>query len=229
MRSVTSSSLQLHQGIKSAKNILLRYYEVSLSLNVHSFVLPCEEKLKKSGRVLCEPVENDANEFFIGIQFGGELEGEFDNVKESFLSSQSVGVLAEEISHFLLLSEALDKSVSLSHLDLEVMGEIDRFLVLMHWNTLSQYPKNIYQQWKNIHDICDHVFMERVIGNKESDLYIKAEQCAFLHLQRAFKKEWDASLLDTQTISREAKMYLSNLRNQLLAGSSQQRLLRDAG
>lgn len=192
--------------------ILAKYYSFYNEESIDSYVIPSSENIAANcGQTLFE--ENyENNEIFIGIQFGENIIHEVEN--SSFISLNSLAVLSEEISHFKCIVDSITLNSNISKLDIEMLGEIDRFICLMHWNQLKISPKLNFE-WKNLHNICDLVFQgERFSSN--NPLYIEAECLAFKHLKQAFSHDWDATNYDFSTVNNKAKNYLTKLRSSIL-------------
>lgn len=200
-------------GCENLLKILSQYYCFHDCDSIEKYVLPPSNQIPDHcGQILFEEnIEND--EFFIGIQFGKDIIGDFEN--NDFVSLNSVAVASEEISHFKVILDIVQLNSEISLLEIEMLGEIDRFLCLMHWNEMNSQQK-INRSWKNLHDICDEVFVgERFIGVNDQ-LYIEAEALAFRHLKEAFSKEWDSSYYDFSKVNDKAKNYLSQMRKFIL-------------
>jgi hypothetical protein len=196
---------------ETAIEILSRYYQFHGIPKISHFLLPLSETTEISGRVLFEEIDLD---FFIGIQFGSCLCTEILN--SEFISIHQAAVIAEESSHFQLISDAVKHKSQISILELEVLGEIDRFLCLMHWNQWN-LNHQIKYKWKNIHQICDAVFQGDRFQLENPDLYVKAEHLAFRHLKNAFSDEWDSTNYDFSNINPKASRYLSQFRQKVLS------------
>lgn len=196
---------------EAAIEILSKYYRFCGVSKISHFLLPLSESVGSSGRVLVEEVDSD---IYIGIQFGSGFCGE--NMNSNFLSLHQVAVIAEESSHFQLISDAINQKTQISILELEILGEIDRFLCLMHWNQ-ENLNHQIQHKWKNIHQICDLVFQGDRFQLENTDLYVKAEHLAFKHLKNAFSDEWDSTNYDFSNINPKASRYLSEFREKMLS------------
>ncbi|WP_186645744.1 hypothetical protein [Fluviispira vulneris] len=204
---------KIAQGCKVSLNILARYYGLKSEENIEEFVLfPSEDIDAYSGQILFEEnIEND--EFFIGIQFGHKIYQEFEN--ESIISLNSLAVVAEETSHFKLITDSVLAKSNLSKLEIETLGEIDRFLCLMHWNFENNLHK-IERNWQNLHQICDEVFQGKRFKENKNPLYVDAEALAFKHLRQAFAKEWDSTHFNFAIPDKQACHYLTDLRKMIL-------------
>ena len=200
-------------GCENLLKIMSKYYCFVNCESLDCFVLPPSDNIPGNcGQILFEEnFENDI--FFIGIQFGKEIVGDFEN--NDFISLNSLAVVSEEISHFKIISDTVSLKSTISILEIEMLGEIDRFLCLMHWNYENNFQK-INKDWKNLHDICDEVFVGNRFTGVNDKLYIDAEALAFRHLKEAFSQEWDSSYYDFSKINDKAKNYLSNMRKYIL-------------
>lgn len=103
-----------------------------LALSVGATLVPSEaflmepaQHLGRGGEVL---VHQDGGECLLGLRFGAEL---FDRFGSNSWTHHDLGVVAEEVSHLHALQLAAFHDACLSALDLEVLGEIDRFLVFV--------------------------------------------------------------------------------------------------
>ena len=212
----------MHKNNK-AKNIILgceillkimsRYYCFVDCDPIENFVLPPTDNIPGNcGQTLFED-KSENDEFFIGIQFGKEIVCDFENNK--IVSLNSLAVVSEEVSHFKIISDTVSLNSVISILEIEMLGEIDRFLCLMHWNSINNQQK-IDRDWKNLHEICDEVFVGNRFTGVNDKLYIDAEALAFKHLKEAFSQEWDSSYYDFSKINDKAKKYLSNMRKCIL-------------
>jgi hypothetical protein len=198
---------------QSLLNIMSKYYCFSSCESLEDYVLPPSNNISDNcGQILFE--ENEENkEFLIGIQFGKDIIYDFENNK--IISLNSLAVVSEEVSHFKVLIDTVNLNSSISILEIEMLGEIDRFLCLMHWNTDGNYHK-ITNNWKNLHDICDTVFTGQRFTGVNDKLYIEAESIAFKHLKEAFSDVWDTTHYDFTKVNNKAKNYLSNIRKNIL-------------
>lgn len=200
-------------GCENLLKIMSKYYCFVGCELIESFVLPPTDNIPGNcGQILFEDnIEND--EFFIGIQFGKEIIRDFEN--NEVVSLNSLAVVSEEISHFKIIIDTVNFNSVISTLEIEMLGEIDRFLCLMHWN-YENYQQKVNKEWKNLHDICDEVFVGNRFTGVNDKLYIEAEALAFRHLKEAFSQEWDSSYYDFTKINNKAKNYLSNMRKCIL-------------
>ena len=200
---------QMMGGVHS---ILSQYYGWSTPPDFSSFLMEPQASLGVGGQVAFLAEGDDLS---IGIQFGRDL---WKTLEEAPLSSHTLGVLAEETSHFLLCIDAFRHKSPITLLELETLGEIDRFLVLLHWAAWSppQMPP-LGREWQNLHHLCDHVFTgDRFEMGPNTSLYVDAESLAFSHLQSAFKDVWDNSSFNPRSIPKGAVFYLQALRHKVL-------------
>ncbi|KAB8031819.1 hypothetical protein [Fluviispira multicolorata] len=209
----TNIKKQIANGCNTSLNIIARYYGLQSEESIEDFVLfPSEDVDENSGQILFEEnIENE--EFFIGIQFGKKIYHEFEN--KNIISLNTLAVVAEETSHFKLITDSVLLKSSLSKLEIETLGEIDRFLCLMHWNNENKTHR-IEKNWKNLHQICDEVFQGNRFKENKNPLYIDAEAIAFKHLRQAFSKDWDSSYFNFSLIDIHACNYLTKLRKMIL-------------
>ena len=200
-------------GCNHLLNIMSKYYSFLNTDPIENFVLPPSNSIPGNcGQILFEEnYEND--EFYIGIQFGTEIIKEFEN--NDVISINSLAVVSEELSHFKLITDTVLLNSLITKLEIEMLGEIDRFLCLMHWDFESNIQKT-NKNWNNLHDICDEVFIGNRFTGINDKLYIEAEALAFKHLKEAFSYEWDSSYYDFSRVNEKSKKYLSHLRKCIL-------------
>lgn len=192
--------------------ILNLYYNFQSIPDVKNFILAPQANGQYEGQILFEEREE---EVYIGIQFAQEIH---ENMKENnSVSAHQMCVIAEELSHFQFISDVVTQGKKTTLLTLETLGEIDRFLCIMHWNHFAGNNAKINLDLKNIHEICDYVFTGDRFQTENKKLYIEAENLAFKHLKEAFSDKWDYSYYNFSSISKPAKIYLHTLRNQFLA------------
>jgi len=195
-----------------AETILNEYYNFTPTVSLKSFIIP---PLKQNNDLSCVIFQENKEDFYIGIQFEKLVFEETHKLGinlQNFFSIHAAAIVSEEISHFKMIIDAVENKHNISNLDIEIMGEIDRFLCLMHWNEFSHCFK-LNHNWQNIHDICDFVFQGPRFKNVADDLYIIAENRAFHHLKNAFCLEWDESKFNFSKVSKNASNYLKRLRN----------------
>lgn len=203
----------LLENCNKALQILALYYNFYSLPNIQNFLLPPSEHSTNDGQILFEECED---EVFIGIQFAQHI---YSSTNKK-LSAHEVTVIAEELSHFKFLADVIDKETQTNLLTIETLGEIDRFLCLMHWNNFESQNSKLNMEWKNIHQICDFVFTGDRFHGENKTLYIEAENLAFKHLKEAFAENWDNSYVNFTNISQSAKAYLDKLRSQFLTHGS---------
>jgi hypothetical protein len=147
--------------------------------------------------------DTDEDTLFLAIALGERI---VKGLKDKSPNAHQMAVLAEEVSHFLLIREAAQVGAQVSLLELEILGEIDRFLILLH-NLMPQ----------NLEEMCDIVFRDRIFREGvSSELYWKAEAKAFAELKIAFSHIWDASRCDVQRVDLKAAAHLRQFRHSLL-------------
>ncbi len=203
---------KLFMSCNNLIKILSHYYNFYNKDSISEFFINSNDNFPENrGQTLFEEnLEN--NEIFIGIQLGKHILNEIEN--NQTISLNSLAVLSEEVSHFKVIVDSVTLNSNISKLEIEMLGEIDRFICLMHWNQLNIFPK-LNVEWKNLHDICDLVFQGERFMN-DNMLYIEAECLAFKHLKEAFSQNWDSSYFDFSKINQKAKCYLSELRKTIL-------------
>jgi len=200
-------------GCDDLIKIMSKYYSFVNTDPIDNYVLPPSNNIPENcGQTLFEE-NSENNEFFIGIQFGKKIVFDFEN--NDIVSLNSLAVVSEEISHFKLITDIVTLNSNVSTLEIETLGEIDRFLCLMHWNSESSHQK-INKNWKNLHQICDEVFQGNRFLPHTHSLYREAECLAFRHLKEAFSYDWDSTYYDFSKVNNRAKNYLSNLRKNIL-------------
>lgn len=197
---------------RAAHGILSRYYGFSHTPDFGLFLLPACESLGTGGRVLYEHV-GATDELFVGLQFGEPLARACEDARAP-ISAQVLAVIAEETSHLTALLDGAAQERAISILGLEVLGEIDRFLTLMHWNAVHPAAP-LPNGWRNLHDVCDFMFTGERFGKEVDPLYFDAEALALGHLKRAFADRWDNSRTDFSYVSPHAGRYLSQVRSSL--------------
>ena len=199
------------------RHVLGCYYKDLPQLDIHEFLLEPVPDLGRNGRVLVKE-DQGASEIFLGIQFGQNLHDALMAPHSASLELHTLGVLAEETSHFLMLTDAASQNTQLSLLELETLGEIDKFLVFMHWNDLLDLPYgNLNISFKNLQQICNLQFEGPRFSAQTHSRYFAAEQLAFEHLRKAFARVWDCTRVDFTQVPEDARCYLSNLRTKMLS------------
>jgi hypothetical protein len=192
--------------------ILNNYYSFSEIPKIKNFILPPSEKEFKKNQVL---IFEENNYIYVGIQFSQNI---YEKIKKNeLLDANDIAIISEEISHFCFLCDLISLQKSTNILNLEVLGEIDRFLCLMHWNYINKKNEKLKIEWKNFHEICDYVFTGNRFSSENINLYIQAENIAFKHLKNAFSNNWDYSHINFSKVEQEAKFYLNQVRQTLLA------------
>jgi|GEM_PF-647281 len=188
----------------AAHGILSAYYEFSMAApTFRDFLLEPSAELGNGGCVLLEE-DTEASELFLGIRFG---EGFMERLRLG-VDAQILTVVAEETSHFLTLLEAAAHGARVSRLELETQGEIDRFLMLLHWNAHTGAP---------LSSLCDAVFTgPRFALGADTELYVEAEARAFGHLRTAFSHVWTAHGFDASRPDATAARYLEGVRRRML-------------
>jgi hypothetical protein len=228
---------------RRAHGILAPYYAWhSAAPEFDAFLVAPEARLGRGGAVLLEE-DAEGDSLFLGICFGEQLAREAAHraAHGSEPGLHAVAVVAEETSHFMTLVEAADRGVAVSRLDLETLGEIDRFLALLHWggqdgegtegkegsegttaHAGGGRPNASAEQARllSIRDVCDAVFTgERFAPGPDASVYVEAEARAFSHLRRAFARRWDDRGFDARRVDPDAARYLEDVRESVLGGA----------
>lgn len=198
-----------------AHDILAGYYALPGERpDFEAFLLPPHDAFGAGGAVLFLEGDDeggsadDEGSLSLGLCFGTALVDAF--VREGDASLHTVAVVAEETSHFLTLSEAATREVGVSRLELETLGEIDRFLALLHWSPEARVSTR---------SLCDAMFEgHRFDPCAHVALYVEAEARAFLHLRRAFARVWENRAFDASRVDAEAACYLRGVRDRILSG-----------
>lgn len=202
---------ELHTLCHTSLQILSDYYDFTYLPPITQFILPKSDTLCCSN-VLFEETDNDV---YIGVQFSHQIFDDIQEVKNTtkpgHIPINTAAVIAEEISHLKFILDAVENNKKISLIDIEMFGEIDRFLCLMHWNDKSTKLR-IMHNWRSLHDICDCMFSGKRFLNQNLHLYIEAERRAFYHLKNAFQNIWDNTLCDFSSVHFAAKLYLKKLR-----------------
>lgn len=204
---------------RQAHSIFSSYYLLSDDEpDFEAFLLAPRDAFGKGGAVLLEetaPGESGSEEgtLSLGLCFGTELADDLLHHNETSL--HTVAVVAEETSHFLTLVDAAKRDVFVSRLELETLGEIDRFLALLHWHHDSRL---------SVHGLCDVMFEgERFQKDAHLPLYVEAEARAFVHLRKAFAGVWESRGIDPRRVNLDAARYLRELREHILRPTPNQR------
>jgi hypothetical protein len=175
-----------------------------------NLILKPDTGLTGNSRVLFEETDS-AQDFFLGVYFSS-------NIVESFhtedISLDALSVLAEETSHLLALADTVLAGGQTSLLSLEILGEIDRFLVFFyHFSVVENGPVKLME-------IKDLLFAQRSFRSQMSDgeltRYQLAETTALVFLQSALNQHWHSKYLDWQTLIRLSRTPLGVLRHRLL-------------
>lgn len=203
----------LRELARSVHDFLREYYSLDSSVNpdLSDFILASRDDLVTGGEVLVHEAEDGIE---LGIQFGSELER---TLCRSVFSPPPhlLGVVTEEVSHFLAIMQAATQDSRLSQLDLEVLGEIDRFLIFLHARpVLERAGFGSGQNWANdttsLASLCHMVFESRHFLCKPELLgtYLKAETIALSHLRKAFENRWNDSSCNRSRCDSSARSYL---------------------
>ena len=174
------------------------------------YILPKDSGLAGSSRVLFEE-ESESSDLFLGIHFCASLR---TSIEENGHSLQTLSVVAEETSHFLALADTASRGGQTSLLNLEVLGEIDRFLVFCHrFSFGGRTPLKLQA-------VLDLLFeqhpLREGLSPEETLRYQEAEHLAFHYLKSAFGNTWSQSHVDWGTLLRVAPAPLEELRRQML-------------
>lgn len=192
--------------------ILNRYYNFHALPQLAPFIFESAQASisQRSGQVL---FQEDAENLFIGIQFGTELIQAV--CAQGSLFSHDVAVIAEESSHFKFLLDTIEHNSQTTQLEIETLGEIDRFLCLLHWNATSMLPA-VEAPWQNLSQLCDFVFSGPRFQKTDCELYIKAEGLAFKHLKTAFAQQWYDTHFNFHHVHAPARAYLTHMRTRFM-------------
>jgi hypothetical protein len=223
-------SSYLLETICNLSNFFNEYYLRDSAPNPTDFLLSPDPSLALGGQILVHESEGSLE---IGIQFGNELHEAF--TCPARIGAHEFGIVSEEISHFLNLYAAASSQSSLSVLDLEVFGEIDRFIAFIYSkkiltdlkrNDTSPLPKVLQMNSLSLAGLCESQFANRFFSctHETLPLYLQAETLALKHLQRAFGHRWNDSYLDNNAFDLRARAYLSDLRSAVTARSQSVRL-----
>jgi hypothetical protein len=194
------------------------------------FLLSPDPALALGGQILVHESEGNLE---LGIQFGTKLHEAF--ATPSQIGAHEFGIVSEEISHFLNLYAAANSQSRLSLLDLEVFGEIDRFIAFIYskriltdlnMNVATPPSNSLLMNSLSLAGLCESQFANRLFSCAQENLplYLKAETLALKHLQRAFEHRWNDSYLDASAFDERARSYLSELRCAVTARSQSVRL-----
>jgi len=198
------------------------------------FLLSPDPALALGGQILVHESEGNLE---LGIQFGTKLHEAF--ATPSQIGAHEFGIVSEEISHFLNLSAAANSQSRLSLLDLEVFGEIDRFIAFIYSKKIltdlkmneacpppDSLPRLMQMNSVSLAGLCESQFANRLFSctHETLPLYLQAETLALKHLQRAFEHHWNYSYLDASAFDERARAYLSELRSAVTARSQSVRL-----
>lgn len=162
-----------------------------------AFLMKPADHLGRGGEVL---VHQDGDECLLGLRFGAELLERFGS---NSWTQHDLGVVAEEVSHLHALQMAAFHEACLSALDLEVLGEIDRFLVFVLGPGrafLSRVPNP--QQGCVLDAVCEMLFERRCFSQDPSS--IKKE--AIRGLSKS--AQLPADRIDTPTPAADRACYL---------------------
>jgi hypothetical protein len=227
-------SSYLIETIGNISTFFNEYYLRDSAPNPIDFLLSPDPSLALGGQILVHESEGALE---IGIQFGTELHEAF--ACPSRIGAHEFGIVSEEISHFLNLYAAASSQSSLSVLDLEVFGEIDRFIAFIYSNRIltdhkmneaspqpNPLPRVLQMNSLSLAGLCESQFANRFFScaDETLPLYLQAETLALKHLQRAFGHRWNDSYLDSNVFDLRARAYLSELRSAVTARSQSVRL-----
>lgn len=217
----------LVQTIVSVSKFFNEFYLHDAPPDPLDFLLSPDPELAYGGQILVHESEGSLE---LGIQFGTELHAAFS--KPCLIGKHEIGIVSEEISHFLNLYAAASSRSRLSLLDLEVFGEIDRFIAFIYSRRILMDlpfagPNPVPLASLSLAGLCESLFARRLFSCAEErlPLYLKAETLALKHLQRAFEHRWNDSSLDDTVFDERARTYLSALRSAVTARSQSVRLL----
>ncbi|NDD93341.1 hypothetical protein EBZ37_14830, partial [bacterium] len=210
----------LIDSLRDVETFLSQFYALNLQYDISQFVLPSDDSLGLGGHVILNEQQSNA---YLALQFGTQIEQCVLEQKD--FAPNTLAVLAEEVSHFHLLVDACETDSKISTFELEVQGEIDRFLALLYWNEWFLNRRKLKLEFKNLQELCDHVFEGQRFRGQVTQLYPEAESLAFYHLKNAFSKTWDNSYFNFSEVNPFAQSYLRNLRKTILEKSVSQWLV----
>lgn len=195
------TALPLDSLISSTWFFLNSFYEQKPSLNIFDFI---QFSQTSSPRVLVDD-QSDSECCFLAIEFP-------ENLRQCEASltahrTQTLSVICEEVSHFFHLVNAAQHMTRVSVLQLEALGEIDRFVCFLHWNAF--FPDlSLLQKIDNCSDAVELLFERRLFKTPHKELYIDAEDLAFYHLRRAFSHCWTQRYFDASQFDLRARKYI---------------------
>jgi hypothetical protein len=187
--------------INSIWNFLQNYYDEKSEIHPEEFIIFTSNG---SPRLLIDE-KPETDEAFIAIEFPVSIRNEVDS--KSLLTAQNLSIVCEELSHFFHVTNAAQENYSISVLDLETIGEIDRFLCFMHWNDF--FPnQSMAKKHENCLELCDMLFVHRTFQTSNEPLYFDAESRALHHIKKAFSHCWTKRWIDTSKFDSFARAYL---------------------
>jgi len=190
--------------ISSAWTFLNAFYAQRPALNIFDFIQYAHHQ---SPRVLVDD-SSHPDACYIAIEFPSEFKSDGRVLQREPV--QSLSVICEEVSHFFHLVNAAEREIPLSALQLEALGEIDRFVCFLHWNAFFpalSLPHGI----DNCSDAVELLFENRTFIAAQRELYAEAESLAFFHLRRAFSHCWTHRYFDSSRFDARAREYISSL------------------
>ncbi len=231
MNTAEAGQPPLLQEILADLNLFFSHFYAQSSRDIpcpSGFVMHPESSLGSGGQVLFQEQEDGVD---LGLRFGCHL---VDAFLQGQIGDHELGVVAEEVSHFRLIAEAAERESTLSPLDLEVWGEIDRFITLLVWPSWSKLAaQTAVSAERSVGPLCETLFSERGfdrVNASDLHLYFKAESLALKHIQRAFPNGWSDNSTPAFHDLQQARRYFSGVQ-QLLAvrGVSARLILEGSG
>ena len=233
--------LGLERGIEQVESFLRRFYPPLAEIpDTRAHLLAPTTALGLGGEVL---VLEDEECCQVGIRFGQDLyeslesnpapqaSGSKAERKKQNCDLHTLGIIAEEVSHFQRIVEAAEHSTNVSLLDLEVLGEIDRFLFLFFLH-LNDAPFGAKPSVTALDKIAQKIFCQRSFDQNSPNLslYIKAEAIALKHIRRAFECEWQLTSYEGTLLSNTPgnpenyQQYFRNLRESVVTRGASVRI-----
>jgi hypothetical protein len=208
------TALLVDSLISSSWIFLNSFYKQQPTLNIFDFI---QFSQTSSPRVLVDD-QSDSENCFLAIEFPETLKQSEENLTTH--RTQTLSVICEEVSHFFHLVNAAQRMSRVSLLQLEALGEIDRFVCFLHWNAF--FPDlSVLQKIDNCSDAVELLFERRHFEAPQKELYIDAEALAFYHLRRAFSHCWTQRYFDASQFDLRARKYIlalaENRSDQLLS------------
>ncbi|MEY4066050.1 MAG: hypothetical protein RIR26_2258 [Pseudomonadota bacterium] len=198
------NAVSVDSFINSSWTFLNAFYAQRPNLNIFDFIQYAQHN---SPRVLIDD-SSQSDACFIAIEFPSVFKSDDTVLQRDRV--QTLSVICEEVSHFFHLVHAAEREMPLSALQLEALGEIDRFVCFLHWNAF--FPAlSLPQGIDNCSDAVELLFEKRSFNTSREELYIEAESLAFFHLRRAFSHCWTHRYFDATRFDNRAREYIFSL------------------